>query len=221
MYFGLSRLPSGDAAAVVRRSSRPVPARWRSGALVASRINSSLVDGSDSRKLGGTGCSATALPLGAADQLASVSNRVSGSRAAGTAATVLSRTFFIRAHCHGDLNGATEPAGQRVGDRRAHSRLDHVADVRVRNGDQRGVVDDPAEPGQPEVGPLLSGAEGFGNLFGGRGPHRREVGCVGHWWPLHKLSTACVSLISMHGWAFCRYLQRVCTVPVVLGRRAP
>ncbi len=86
MYFGFSRLPSGVTAAAARRSSRPVPARWRSGALVASRRSNSL----ESPKFGGTGCSATALPLGAADQFASGSKSASGSRAAGTAPADLS-----------------------------------------------------------------------------------------------------------------------------------
>src|SRR5947209_8012195 len=66
------------------------------------------------------------------------------------------RRYLLRCP-YGDrhLDRPPETAGQRLGDRRAQLGLDDVAGERVRDGDQRGVLDDRAQPGQPQVGPLL------------------------------------------------------------------
>ncbi len=64
---------------------------------------------------------------------------------------------FRRADGDRDLDRAAHPAGERLGDRRAQPGLDDVAGERVGHGEQRGVLDDRAQPGQPEVGTLLGG----------------------------------------------------------------
>ena len=67
-----------------------------------------------------------------------------------------------------DLDRSAQPPGERLGDRRAQPGLDHVPGEGVRHGEQRGVLDDRPQPGQPEVRPLLRGDDLVGELVGRR-----------------------------------------------------
>ena len=103
-------------------------------------------------------------------------DRCGGRAAVGRRAAAVLR----RPHGDRDLDRPAQPAGQRVGDRRAQPGLDHVPGEGVGHREQSGVLDDRPQPGQPEVRPLLRRDDLVGQLVGRRRPDRGEVDRVGH-----------------------------------------
>ena len=173
VYFGLSRLPPSPAGrgrvlAVVQagapaRPSRIGPARDRSrtavvaGAVTAGQVG--LVE--ERRRPGRRGGAARADGARPRPPTADASPARLGTGTIGDRRGRRGQRRWAAGCLLGwpdrdrDLDGPAEVPGQRLGDRRAQLGLDDVAGERVRHGEQRGVLDDGPQAGQPEVGALL------------------------------------------------------------------
>ena len=75
-----------------------------------------------------------------------------------------------------ELDVAAELAGQGMGDQRAQPGLELFLDELVGRGDERGVLDEPERPGQPQPGPLMWFDVQVRQLFQRPGPDLPEIG---------------------------------------------